>query len=408
MTKKTEKEVLITLDFSGTEKKFTNIDALREFLRSQRNDWSWLEQTAQEDSNLMKVYNPIGSYLAKIGNFIGWYEMNRKSQISHAAQTKMVNEFISGTQTAVKQGFILYGDHYTPFISSLKDSESPQVAGYALALLNNVSINLNTSAAYKGSYWAMQYLMGMRGDPAEQQQKVFDAVVEGHISKLANECKDLVNSTKRKLIDLETTFKEKLIDLETSFKERISLKSSVGYWTQKRDSHQNVMWIMAVTTVAIAVLTGVFFVMEAEGLPSLNYILQSINADTKTGQVQTTGTTTVQVQTTGTTTVQRPTADPEKISGGQLSIMIVISTIGIWLTRLSGKIFLSNLHLRTDADERVTMIQTYLALLENKGLNEGERELILQALFRSSSSGFIKDDGPINILETLIKTLKRR
>ena len=84
----------------------------------------------------------------------------------------------------------------------------------------------------------------------------------------------------------------------------------------------------------------------------------------------------------------------------KVSVMIAISTAGIWLTRLSAKIFISNLHLRTDADERVTKIQTYLALLrEGNGPKENERQLILQTLFRPSSTGFIKDDGPTGFHE---------
>ena len=47
----------------------------------------------------------------------------------------------------------------------------------------------------------------------------------------------------------------------------------------------------------------------------------------------------------------------------RIGVMLAISTFGIWVTRLSAKIFISDLYLHTDADERVTMIRTYLALL---------------------------------------------
>ncbi|MPX90331.1 DUF6161 domain-containing protein [Salinivibrio sp. VYel1] len=80
-----------------------------------------------------------------------------------------------------------------------------------------------------------------------------------------------------------------------------------------------------------------------------------------------------------------------------------------WVTRLSAKIFISNLHLRTDADERVTMIQTYLALLrEGSGPMDEERQLILQTLFRPSSTGFIKDDGPSSFHELVTNVLNKK
>jgi len=89
--------------------------------------------------------------------------------------------------------------------------------------------------------------------------------------------------------------------------------------------------------------------------------------------------------------------------------MLAISTFGIWVTRLSAKIFISNLHLRTDADERVTMIQTYLALLrEGSGPMDEERQLILQTLFRPSSTGFIKDDGPSSFHELVTNVLNKK
>jgi hypothetical protein len=91
----------------------------------------------------------------------------------------------------------------------------------------------------------------------------------------------------------------------------------------------------------------------------------------------------------------------------KVSILLAVSTLGIWLTRLCTKIFISNLHLKTDADERVTMMLTYLALLrKGKGPPENERQLILQTLFRPSLTGFIKEDGPAGFFE-LLKVLKK-
>ncbi|HDV5807106.1 TPA: hypothetical protein RJD87_002938, partial [Legionella pneumophila] len=91
----------------------------------------------------------------------------------------------------------------------------------------------------------------------------------------------------------------------------------------------------------------------------------------------------------------------------KLGIMIGISSFGVWITRLFAKIFIANLHLKTDADERVTMIQTYLALLrEGNGPQNDERQLILQTLFRPSTTGFIKDDGPAMFYESILKVSK--
>ena len=85
----------------------------------------------------------------------------------------------------------------------------------------------------------------------------------------------------------------------------------------------------------------------------------------------------------------------------KLALLGIIAVLGVWLARLIVRIFLSHLHLGTDAKERVTMIQTYLALLrEEHGLKDDERQLILQTLFRPSATGIVKDDGiPPSLVE---------
>jgi hypothetical protein len=55
---------------------------------------------------------------------------------------------------------------------------------------------------------------------------------------------------------------------------------------------------------------------------------------------------------------------------------------------------MSHLHLRSDAKERITMAKTYLSLVRSKeGLSETDRKLILETLFRPSSTGLIHDDA---------------
>ena len=71
------------------------------------------------------------------------------------------------------------------------------------------------------------------------------------------------------------------------------------------------------------------------------------------------------------------------------------------------RLFLSNVHLHTDAKERVTMVQTYLALLRRGKITKDDERLILQTLFRPTSTGIMKDDGvPLTALEAISKLNK--
>ena len=73
--------------------------------------------------------------------------------------------------------------------------------------------------------------------------------------------------------------------------------------------------------------------------------------------------------------------------------LAVLSTIGFWIGRILTKLYLSEHHLKTDAEERRVMIMTYLALVENGAASPEEKTIVLNAIFRSTSDGIVKDDG---------------
>ena len=85
-----------------------------------------------------------------------------------------------------------------------------------------------------------------------------------------------------------------------------------------------------------------------------------------------------------------------------------MGVFAVWGVRLVVRMFLSHLHLASDAAERVVMTRTYLSLLEGDRLSSKEdRQLILQALFRPASDGIVKDEGvPFSLAEVLTRTGK--
>ena len=87
----------------------------------------------------------------------------------------------------------------------------------------------------------------------------------------------------------------------------------------------------------------------------------------------------------------------------KLITVAVITTFGIWLIKVAANIFMSHLHLTTDAQERRTMIHTYLALTrKGQGPKEEDRQLILQTLFRPSTTDMVKNDqGPTQLVDMI-------
>ncbi|KYL32755.1 hypothetical protein A2I96_17210 [Pseudoalteromonas tetraodonis] len=93
----------------------------------------------------------------------------------------------------------------------------------------------------------------------------------------------------------------------------------------------------------------------------------------------------------------------KEVAVSRLVTAAAITTFGIWIIKIVGNIFMSHLHLATDAQERRTMIHTYLALTrKGQGPKEEDRQLILQTLFRPSTTDMVKNDqGPTQLVDLI-------
>jgi len=183
-------------------------------------------------------------------------------------------------------------------------------------------------------------------------QGLLNATLKDTSDKLFNKLTDVEDQLAAKLKNAE----DRLAAVEKTYDEKLALQSAVTYWETKATSHK--WW---------AVVWGVFSVISA--IAATWFTLNSVK------------------QTLGVT----------KITDAQLSQvseLALIAIFGVWLMRVLVRLMLSNTHLHTDASERRTMMLTYLAMMREGQLPEGNsRDLILQALFRPTSTGIIKDDA---------------
>jgi hypothetical protein len=78
----------------------------------------------------------------------------------------------------------------------------------------------------------------------------------------------------------------------------------------------------------------------------------------------------------------------------QVGILLIALFFSIWTVRVLVRIFLSHLHLATDAAERRMMVLTYLSIgREGTQFTPEDKRIILDHLFRSASDGLVKDDA---------------
>jgi Family of unknown function (DUF6161) len=83
----------------------------------------------------------------------------------------------------------------------------------------------------------------------------------------------------------------------------------------------------------------------------------------------------------------------------------IATTITFWVGRVLLRIYFSDRHLLTDAEERVAMIKTYLALSKDQDVTASERALVLAPIFRSAADGIVKEEGPDASLAEIIAKL---
>jgi uncharacterized protein DUF6161 len=175
---------------------------------------------------------------------------------------------------------------------------------------------------------------------------------------------DQVESFTEKFDKTYQDAKDNLERLTKTYDEKLALHAAVRYWgIQKKLHHDKV--------VGYGIALGIIVVLVVVGL-----VLFS-------------------------TSILDQTLQDIKIS--RLFTAAILTTFGVWIVKIFANIFMSHMHLETDAQERRTMIHTYLALTrKGQGPKEDERQLILQTLFRPSADGMIKGDaGPAHLVDLI-------
>jgi hypothetical protein len=178
----------------------------------------------------------------------------------------------------------------------------------------------------------------------------------------------LIEASQKKHDEAVEAHQVEMKALQKTFSEAMALRAPVDYWNERKSHHER-----------RSKVTGRFafgsMAVLAVGLGVIAYwVLSNLTPDGK----------------------------PE---AWRVAVIGLVGVLGVWAVRLIVRLFLSNAHLATDANERVTMVKTYLALMEADKLpTDDDKKLILQALFRPASDGMVKDEGlPHPALEFLTK-----
>lgn len=92
----------------------------------------------------------------------------------------------------------------------------------------------------------------------------------------------------------------------------------------------------------------------------------------------------------------------------RMGIVVFILAIYTYLVRLLAKLAFSALHLMRDAQEREQLTYVYLSLINENGIDEKSRDIVLQALFSRTETGLLaNENGPTMPLSDVVQAMKK-
>jgi hypothetical protein len=269
------------------------------------------------------------------------------------------------------------------YIDSIKN-EKPEVAAWACSHILNPTLALqaNTSQSVEGFLLSSlvkfvpasfaeaetDALTECRNewDSFREAQSKKEADIKAALDKLELTITSLEGEKRNEHDDLLTQHRDSFTEVEALFKERMRLEAPISFWKEKGRKHvtYSTCWAALFTALVGGYLWGGFSLIASES-PRLMATLGN----------------NVEVL--------------ERLNLGfvLVALAVLASALLLWPLRIVSRLLLSNLHQATDAKERVTMIETYLALAHDREISAEDRRVLFTAIFRPSAHGIVKEDG---------------
>lgn len=204
----------------------------------------------------------------------------------------------------------------------------------------------------------------------DKQLKELNAVtlataIQAQMKKLRNVAQT-ADDYKRSLensIDAFDTFQSKVDAVVEARVAEVASQKAIQFWDTRRSSHQTGFrfWVSVTVVWIVAMLVVIYSHIGGDAGPE-NW--------------------------------------PKYVGGS-----FVLATLALFGVRFTTRLATSHLHLGDDAAERVTMLKSYILLAELGQVKDDDRRLMLNALFRPSVSGLVKDEATSNANDGLSQVL---
>lgn len=376
-------EVTITFSKVGVSQNLKGFSTIHKFLNQQIKGWEKHEDIPTELNASKQHFTNLNNIIEQ---FINSYKGHLEPQLNNGWRNAQNQLQSDGHQ-------FTYDSPQTEFLVDLKKEFPNYVSGAYHYLVG--SYNFNTRDNFTGGLLAYEFelkdhtnlttrrtkekssISKIKNDLKEQLSESETQLTE-HLTNANQEYKEYVEHIDGFKTEKETLFnewfdkskenftafdsdsKDKIADLEKTYEELLRLKKPAEYWssrakTLKTEGWTAVKWLIGLIAFACITLYLLLW-LTPEGM-----LLSFVKGNTQ---------------------------------AIKWSIIYVtfISFLAFGIRALN-KIAFSSFHLARDAEEREQLTYLYLALKKGGNVEDGDRQMVLQALFSRADTGLLKDDS---------------
>ncbi len=375
---------------------FQKLEEFTAWFRKEQEYWSWLNSKPVSAKGEL---NAITNAFSRAFNQI---DQKLNASDGHGIKSALVDDLRRETQEQLDAWNFVDSSSAAAFrVKQAREDEDNVIAAAILASLCKKPATGHDPAILWGTMSARFFLLGV--DPegarsqrealetlgsdfatsfAANQERITDLEARGaqYEAKMADQSKEFdkarqgkIEEFDGKIADWEEQAKQQrknhLVEFESIqqiYHDAMALSEAVEYWRKKREHHRQRTRIWALAFVDYVLIVIVFGYI---GVRDTQIWSSSFWAEATYG-------------------------------------LIALALVGIGLFSAVARVLLrlstSQLHLGNDALERVTMVQTYLALREGGHATDSHMQVVLERLFDRAADGIVREDlGPVTPVENL-------
>jgi hypothetical protein len=378
------------LGSNGGVVEFDSTTDARAWVDAAYGQFEWISQYANAEPPLNSLWSNIRSNYKNL--------IRRLDQINNSgtADTESLwKDFIAELESIYQTPRLIHFSSTRGKLVLKKKEQNASIAAYMLMYFLGIDAQPTNSNFVRGAIEASMVDAGLKPDStsdalmrleqaelslqelasefrsdAAKLAEAFDATLSERVvlntSQREQFQKQIDDSAKQMALEIDAS-KARLKEFEKTYDEKLSLLAPVNYWRTQQRRHWQMALVFGAVSIFVAVAGGIaLYAFSNELLDAIGKVTQ------KTGK----------------------TVSLLEVPISLLSVLFLGVLIFVWIERILIRITLSHVHLRTDAAERVVMINTYLALLrEGTAIPDDQRSLVLGSIFRPSTTGVVSDDA---------------